>query len=71
MWKASINADSYDVRFSAVNPPPFVVNQVETTFEPGELEKGKKYYWRIDGINSNGTTEGPIWSFTVKPRGRR
>jgi len=66
MWKASVNADSYDVYFGAENPPPFVINQVETKFEPGELEKGKKYYWRIDGKNSNGTTEGPIWSFTVK-----
>ena len=42
---SQINADSYDVNFGVENPPPFVSNQVETTFKPGELEKGKKYYF--------------------------
>ncbi|MFO7668988.1 MAG: LamG-like jellyroll fold domain-containing protein, partial [Bacteroidales bacterium] len=66
-WIASINADSYAIYFGIENPPPFVTNQIETNFEPGELEKGLTYYWRIDGSNVNGTTEGVIWSFTVKP----
>lgn len=66
-WKASINAESYDIYFGAVNPPPLVVNQVEITFAPGELDNGKTYYWRIDGKNTNGTTVGSIWNFTVKP----
>ncbi|MBN2103558.1 T9SS type A sorting domain-containing protein [bacterium] len=67
MWEASMNADSYDVYFGAANPPPFVCNQTETIFVPGELERGIKYYWRIDGKNIHGTTEGRVWSFTVKP----
>jgi pectate lyase len=66
-WKASLNADSYDIHFGMDNPPPFVNNQVETIFVPGDLEKGQTYYWRIDGTNANGTTEGPVWSFTVIP----
>jgi len=66
-WKASINADSYDIYFGTENPPPYVSNQVEITFAPGELDRGKTYYWRIDGKNANGTTEGTLWNFTVKP----
>jgi len=66
MWKASINADSYDVFFGTENPPPFVINQSEATFNPGGLEKGTIYYWRINGINTNGTTEGIIWNFKVE-----
>lgn len=66
-WTASINADSYDIYFGAENPPPYVGNQVETTFAPGDLVKGVSYFWRIDGKNVNGTTEGSVWMFTVKP----
>lgn len=66
-WKAGVNAESYDIYFGEANPPPYISNQVEITFVPGELEKGKTYYWRIDGKNAAGTTEGPLWNFTVKP----
>jgi hypothetical protein len=65
MWKASVNADSYDVYFGTDNPPPFLSNQSEAAFKPGGLRDGETYYWRIDGKNSNGTTEGSIWNFKV------
>jgi len=66
MWKSSLNADSYDVYFGTENPPPFVINQEGTTFKPDGLAKGTRYYWRIDGKNSNGTTEGSVWYFKVE-----
>jgi hypothetical protein len=37
-----------------------------TTYEPGYLEWGKTYYWRIDGINEadlNSPWKGSVWSF--------
>lgn len=67
VWGKSINAESYDVYFGKTNPPSFIGNQTETNYKPGELERGRKYYWRIDAVNSNGVTEGDIWSFSVKP----
>ena len=67
VWKASMNANTYDVYFGTATPPPFAVNQADTVYKPGELEKGEKYYWKINGKNANGTTEGPVWSFTVEP----
>ncbi|MBN1996415.1 T9SS type A sorting domain-containing protein [candidate division KSB1 bacterium] len=66
-WEPSMNADSYDVYFGQSNPPPFILNQRETVFVPGELEKGTRYYWRIDGVNQNGTTQGSLWRFMVEP----
>ncbi|MFA9389722.1 MAG: T9SS type A sorting domain-containing protein [Prolixibacteraceae bacterium] len=65
-WETSINIDGYDVYFGTENPPPFIVNQTETTFKPGELKEGETFFWRIDSKNKNGTIEGEIWSFTVE-----
>ena len=39
-----------------------------TTYEPGYLEWGKTYYWRIDGVNKadpNSPWKGSVWSFTT------
>jgi hypothetical protein len=39
-------------------------------FNPGMLELGKTYYWRVDEVNdssSPGINKGFIWSFTVEP----
>jgi arylsulfatase A-like enzyme len=33
------------------------------TFNPGTLEPGLGYYWRVDGTNENGVTVGPVWRF--------
>ena len=65
-WNQGINADNYDVYFGTDDPPPFIINQTETSFRPEKLEKGKTYYWRIDAQNGNGTTAGKTWSFFVK-----
>jgi hypothetical protein len=42
-----------------------------TTFDPGRLEFGKTYYWRVDEVNAAPSTavfKGSVWSFTVEPR---
>jgi hypothetical protein len=39
-------------------------------FDPGRLEFGRTYYWRIDEVNappSSATFKGNVWSFTVEP----
>jgi hypothetical protein len=62
-WTAGPGAISHDVYFGTSNPPPFLDNQSLTTFDPGTLAYNTSYYWRIDELNSSGTTTGTVWSF--------
>jgi len=66
-WSAGTGATSHDVYFGTSNPPTFQVNQTGTTFDPGSLNLGETYYWRIDEVNSLGVTTGLVWSFTTAP----
>ncbi|MCH8121069.1 MAG: hypothetical protein IIC00_15260, partial [Planctomycetes bacterium] len=66
-WTAGLNTISHDVYFGTSDPPPFIRNQTETEFDPGSLDLGTKYYWRIDEVNSSGKTSGPVWTFTYIP----
>lgn len=35
------------------------------TFDPGELEWNKTYYWRVDEVDADGSSRGAVWSFTT------
>jgi hypothetical protein len=38
----------------------------ETTFTPGPLDTVTTYYWRVDELKADGSTQaGPVWSFTT------
>ena len=71
-WTAGIASDSSDVYFGT-DPTPdsseFQGNRTGTTFDPGTMAEDT-YYWRIDAVNNEGTTTGPVWSFTVGPPGQ-
>jgi hypothetical protein len=36
-----------------------------TTYNPGPLEWGKTYYWRVDEVTADGVLTGALWSFTT------
>jgi len=38
---------------------------MQATYDPGPLELGKTYYWRVDEFDGAATHTGDIWSFTV------
>jgi hypothetical protein len=52
----------------------FERNQTAATFDPedegavnpGELQPGFPYFWRIDEVGLGGTTKGDIWKFTTR-----
>jgi hypothetical protein len=67
-WTAGSGATSHDVYFGTDSTPDsgeFQGNQAATTFDSGTMANDTNYYWRIDQINTNGTTTGTVWSFTT------
>jgi hypothetical protein len=64
-WTAGAGSASHDVYFGTTNPPPFAGNQAGTSFAPGVMAKQTTYFWRIDEVNTQGTTAGTVWSFTT------
>jgi hypothetical protein len=67
-WTAGSGATSHDVYLgtsASLGPENFVSNQTSASYEPTVLRKGITYYWRIDEVNSDGTTTGVVWSFTT------
>jgi len=68
-WTAGLGAKLHSVYFgddldtvnNATGAPPLP----STTFNPGTLEPGKTYYWRVDELNPPNTIKGEVWSFTT------
>jgi hypothetical protein len=67
-WTTGVEATSHNVYFGESNSPDYKHNQAETFFDPGVLQNGRLYYWRIDEVNAKGTTIGDIWTFTTALR---
>jgi hypothetical protein len=40
---------------------------VNPTFDPGTLQPGTTYYWRVDEFTGATTYKGNVWSFTTVP----
>jgi hypothetical protein len=58
--------DNFDDVNNATGGQP----QVGTTFDPGQLEIGKLYYWRVDEDDLIEMHKGKVWSFTtIRPGG--
>jgi len=79
-WTPGIYAQSYDVYFGKVfedvgnadrnNPLNVLVkrDQDVNTYNPGLLDFGQIYFWRIDDINTADSTinKGDVWSFKTE-----
>ena len=81
-WKPGMFAQTHDVYFgtvledvsnaSRVNPLGLLANQGQdaNTYDPGLLEFGQTYFWRIDEVNAPPDStifKGDVWRFTVEP----
>ena len=64
-WSAGGGATSYQVSFGTTLPEAAQGSQTDTSFEPGGLLPWTTYFWRVNSINSNGTTTGTVWNFTT------
>ncbi len=60
----------YDVYLEANDTTPDILvadDYTATTFDPGTLEYGTTYYWKIIAIDEHSaSTIGPIWQFTTE-----
>ena len=64
-WTAGYGATSHNVYFGTSSPGTSRGNQTATTYDTGTMAASTTYYWRIDEVNSYGTTTGTVWSFTT------
>ena len=68
-WSVGSLATSHNVYFGTDSTPDeneFQGNQTGTSFDPGTLANATTYYWHVDEVNSNGTTQGITWNFTTE-----
>ncbi|UCG58719.1 MAG: discoidin domain-containing protein, partial [Phycisphaerales bacterium] len=80
-WMPGDYAQTHDVYFGMTfedvnnadrgNPLNVLANrdQIANTYDPGRLDFGQTYYWRIDDINATDSKvyKGYVWSFEVEP----
>ncbi|HUT29597.1 MAG TPA: LamG domain-containing protein [Sedimentisphaerales bacterium] len=73
-WKPGDYTDTHNVYFGTswddVNSATTVdkvatKNLGDEEYDPGLMELGQTYYWRIDEVNEPATYKGKVWSFTV------
>jgi hypothetical protein len=65
-WSAGVGAVSHDVYFGTELPLSLAATVDGTSYNPGALQYGTTYYWRVDEIADDGTVKtGDIWSFTT------
>jgi len=67
-WTHGAYAVSHDIYFGTNEQLDFMGNQTTTEFDPGMLDPGTTYFWRIDEVNLNGKTTGAVWKFTTSDR---
>ena len=77
MWLGGYRADTHDLYFgtSAEEVATATKDAVAlrktfhgaaNVFDPGKLEPGKTYFWRVDAMRDDKTIKGKTWKFTVE-----
>ena len=75
-WEPGIYDATHNVYFGtsieeiASATAPTAAGLTVTSFDPGRLEFGQTYYWRVDEVNvtpDKTVYEGDVWTFTAEP----
>jgi len=64
-WVEAASATSRELWFGKAGAMR-LVSPAGTTYDPGTLELGQTYQWRVNQISAAGTTEGLTFSFTTE-----
>jgi len=63
-WRAGRDAISHEVNFGTDPNALALVDSVDApSFDPGTLDLGTTYYWKIDAVQEVDSWEGSLWSF--------
>ena len=73
-WRPGRHAAQHDVYMdtdeqAVIDGTAPVVSVTEAAFDPGMLDLGQTYYWRVDEVNEAdaiGVWEGDLWSFSTQ-----
>ncbi len=69
-WKAGREAATHEVYLSTAPDALTLIDSVgQTTVDPGALDLGTTYYWKVDEVNEAeaiGAWAGDLWSFTTE-----
>ncbi len=74
-WTPDGAATTQELYFGAAAPgeggPPHVatLGAAASSYDPGPLQAGVRYTWRVDGVDPQGITEGDLWSFHTRTNG--
>ena len=78
-WRPSDKAMAHDVYMgtsldavenATTASPAYRGHQDANSYDPGRLELGVTYYWRVDEVEADSKiSKGDVWSFTVEPVG--
>jgi pectate lyase len=66
-WTRGREGVTYRVAFGEANPPGSAVETDGQTFDPGTLQPGAVYYWRVDQVTGDGSVAGDVWRFQTQP----
>jgi hypothetical protein len=68
-WSAGLGTKMHTIYFGAsfdeVNNATTGLPLGTSSYDPGPLELGKTYYWRVDEFDASETHKGDVWSFTT------
>jgi len=75
-WTSATNANSHHLYFgmdreavknATTASPEYKGNKARgaESYNPGQLEWGESYYWRVDAVYGANTINGLVWSFTT------
>jgi len=71
-WRPAAIAESYKVYFATTKEEldhSLIGEAATTSFNPGTLLYGQKYYWRVDAVRADGSiVRGDIWTFSSPAR---
>lgn len=67
-WAAVPGATQYAVFFGTTAAPAFYRTVTDPFVDLPRISAGTTYYWRVEAINSVGSAQSPVWTFTTRAK---